>query len=167
MSASSASTTPPTGGLTRKIIQRIIYGIVVLVALLLILITALVHHFTYDACANIDGRQKKVPFGFHLEGDDQCVANPLPPAPKVLAPTERPWSIQTLDIPDEGLRVYLYQGWKDWPIGGPITITPDGGQPLHDEPGVINHFGFQADGMYTVRANPIGSKRQIQLYNRW
>jgi hypothetical protein len=42
-------TTPPTGGITQKIIKRVICGAVVLVALFLLLVTALVHHFTYVA----------------------------------------------------------------------------------------------------------------------
>ena len=90
------------------------------------------------------------------------------PPPPVYVPCRGEWGFRTLDIPAEGLPVYLCQGWKDWPIGGPITITPQGGgKPLDDQPGATNHFGYTPDGMYIIRANPVGSTRQIQLYNQW
>jgi hypothetical protein len=82
-------------------------------------------------------------------------------------PAERPWTFQTLEIPPEGLPEYLYQGWKDWPKGGAITITTPSGEVLHDKPGVKVNFGFQPNGVYTFRTDPVGSKREVQIYNRW
>jgi hypothetical protein len=100
---------------------------------------------------------------------DRVVAAAHPPAlptPPVYVPCQGEWGFQTLDIPEEGLLVYLCQGWKDWPKGGAITITPKGGEPLHDQPGMVNHFGYQPNGLYTIRADPAGSTRQVQLFNR-
>jgi hypothetical protein len=99
---------------------------------------------------------------------EEALKNPTPPAiQRTIAPAEKPWTMRTMEIPAEGLPVYLYQGWQDFPIGGAITITTPGGQVLHDKPGVINHFGFQLDGLYTFRADPVGSTRQVQVMNRW
>jgi len=85
----------------------------------------------------------------------------------VVVQTQRPWTIQTFDIPEGGLPVYLYPGWKTFPLHGKITITTPSGQILHDEPGVLYNFGWQNEGGYTFQADPIGSKRGVGIYNRW
>ena len=36
-----------------------------------------------------------------------------PPEQRIIVPVERPWTMQTLGIPPQGLPVYLYPGWKD------------------------------------------------------
>ncbi len=86
--------------------------------------------------------------------------------------TPNPWSPKTLDIPREGVMVYLYPGWTDCPLGGAITITPidnrgNKGIPLHDKPREINHFPYQPEGNFLVLGDPVGSKRSVQIYNRW
>lgn len=87
-------------------------------------------------------------------------------------PTPNPWSSKTIDIPREGVVVYLYPGWTVCPLGGAITITPitfDGkkGVTLHDAPGEINHFPYQPEGNFLILGDPVGSKRSVQIYNRW
>lgn len=85
----------------------------------------------------------------------------------VPGPCEGAWSFRTIDIPPAGIPVYLCEGWKDFPLGGGITITNPGGVVLQDEPGTPHDFGFQEDGLYVIRPNPAGSPRQVNLYNRW
>jgi len=89
------------------------------------------------------------------------------PPTRVITVVEKVWKIETFDIQPEGLRVYLYQGWKDFPLGGNIVIVTPSGERLHDGPGVITHFGFQTDGTYTIYPDPSGSTRSVQLYNKW
>lgn len=88
-------------------------------------------------------------------------------SPESTAADSSGWTFQTFDIPAEGLRVYLYPGWKDSPLGGAITIEFPGGVTLRDAPEVINHIASQPEGIYIFRAYPVGSKRQVRIYNRW
>jgi hypothetical protein len=81
--------------------------------------------------------------------------------------TQRAWTPQTLEIPDEGLSVYLYQGWRGFTQGGAIIITTPEGKVFHDKPGVPTYMGIQPEGIYVFRPDPQGSKRSIVLYNRW
>lgn len=90
-----------------------------------------------------------------------------PPAPRVLAPTERPWSFKTVEIPPEGMSVYLRSGWRGFTQGGAVIITSPGGKIFHDKPGVPTQLGYQPDGMYVFRGDPVGSKRSMVIYNRW
>lgn len=87
-------------------------------------------------------------------------------------PIQNPWSSRTIDIPREGVVVYLYPGWSDVPMGGAITITPidsmgKKGVSLHDAPREINKFPYQPEGNFLIEADPKGSKRSVQIYNRW
>jgi hypothetical protein len=90
-----------------------------------------------------------------------------PPQQRIIVPAERPWTFRTVEIQAEGLPVYLYQGWRGFTQGGAITITTPGGRVFKDRPGVTTDLGFQPDGMYIFRADPPGSQRQVQIYNRW
>lgn len=105
-----------------------------------------------------------------LLGVSSCVSSRRAELASVEAPTapaERLWAFKTLDIPPEGLPVFIYRGARGWPKGGAITVsTKEGRLLLRDEPGVTNKWDFP-DGLYIVRADPIGSTRQIQLHNRW
>lgn len=73
----------------------------------------------------------------------------------------------TYDIPQSGLRIYLHPGWKDFPILGAITIINPKGDALEDGPGVINHFGYQQEGWYTIFPNPRESERKVQILDTW
>src|SRR3989344_2245013 len=133
-------------GRTHPTAQKI-FGVIVLVCLLLAIIGGA------RGC-NKRAKAKKAAAELAAQKD----AN----KPKTIVPVERPWTFQTVEIPAEGIPIYLYQGWKDWPKNGPITITTPGGQVLQDQPGAENHFGFQPDGMYIFRADPQGSNRKVQ-----
>jgi len=90
------------------------------------------------------------------------------PAPVVVPPAQRPFTTKPLEIPAEGMTVYLYWGWKASALDGAITITAQrGGQIIHDRPSVMRDIGFQPDGWYTFASNPPGEKRQVQVENRW
>jgi len=92
-------------------------------------------------------------------------AHPAPPAE--VPAIEKPWTLKTLDIPAEGLAVYLYPGWEDYALGGDITITPpEGGKVLHDQPGADHNWGRQPEGIYLFRADPPGP-RKVSILNRW
>jgi hypothetical protein len=77
------------------------------------------------------------------------------------------WTNKTFEVPDGGLPVHLYPGWQTYPLGGAITITTPGGHILKDAPGVENDFGWQPEGDYIIRPDPLGSKRKVTIYNRW
>jgi peptidylprolyl isomerase len=82
---------------------------------------------------------------------------------------QRTWSYRTFEIPSEGVRVYLYPGWTDQPLGGAITITTPNGNILPDRPEgwQTRSFGYQPEGFYVFRADPKGSKRNVEIYNLW
>lgn len=108
-------------------------------------------------------------------GDDDDPVSPSTPTSgsgyvphtRTMPTVDLSWSHQTFDIPAQGLPVYLYPGWKDFAFGGAITITTPSGHVLHDEPGVNHQWGFQPAGMYIFRADPMGSRRSVQIYNQW
>jgi hypothetical protein len=106
---------------------------------------------------------------YRRAGDGKCVVGtpPPPPAPHTVVPAEKPWTFRTLEIPAGGLAVQLYSGWKDFAFGGDITITTPNGQVLRDQPGVNHQWGLQPDGLYVFLADPAGSKRSVQILNRW
>ncbi|HTE49051.1 MAG TPA: hypothetical protein VK675_04045, partial [Candidatus Paceibacterota bacterium] len=85
-------------------------------------------------------------------------------APVMVQPVE---TFRTLDIPAQGLPVYLRQGWKSFPIGGSIIIVNPSGRRIEDKPGEMRDWGFQPDGIYTFHADPPGSSRKVRIYNRW
>ncbi len=93
-------------------------------------------------------------------------AKKAPVAPTAVT-VERPWTFRTLEIPVNGLAVYLHQGWKGWPKGGVIIITTPGGQVFRDQPGVDNDIGSPGDGIYIFLADPKGSERKVEILNRW
>lgn len=88
------------------------------------------------------------------------------PAPRQVVPAQRPWTFKTLEIPPQGIPVYLYLGAKGFPQGGAITITTPDGKLFHDRPGTLIQLEPQ-EGIYIYRADPEGSKRSIMVYNRW
>ncbi len=92
------------------------------------------------------------------------VENPL-----VLEKHTRIISTRTLDIPVSCLHVYLRQGWKSYPKGGPVEIRNADGQLVHiDRPGVDYNHGYQPDGMYSFCAVESGdSNRRVEIYNDW
>jgi hypothetical protein len=90
-----------------------------------------------------------------------------PAPPKIVAPVERPWTTRTFDVPTTGLRLYLYAGSVRYPkLGGVLTQTSNG-KSYVDLPG-IDHDGMNnPDGWFTFLPDPLGSKRRIEIYNRW
>ena len=91
-----------------------------------------------------------------------------PPQPRPIPPTQRPWSFRTLNIPSgDGIAIHLSQGWRGFTQGGAITITTPSGRLFHDKPGISTEMGFQPDGIFVFRAEPVGSARKIVIYNRW
>lgn len=75
---------------------------------------------------------------------------------------------RTIEIVGEvGVPVYLRQGWRGFTQGGPITITTPDGKVYHDQPGVPTKMGYQPDGVFIFRADPVGSERRVVIYNRW
>jgi hypothetical protein len=117
-------------------------------------------------CRNEDGNWGKISAGSYRDNAGDCIVGDLPSPPKIV-PAEKPWTFRTLEIPIGGLTVQLYSGWKDFAFGGDITITTPGGQVLKDQPGVNHQWGLQPDGMYVFLADPAGSKRSVQILNRW
>jgi hypothetical protein len=86
---------------------------------------------------------------------------------KNVVPAERPWTTRTFDVPDEGLRLYLYAGSARYPkLGGVLTHTSSGVSYV-DLPGVDHDGMNNPDGWFTFLPNPPGSKRRIEIYNRW
>jgi len=90
-----------------------------------------------------------------------------PAQQQVIVPTQSPWTTRTLQIPPEGVSVFLSCGWNGITKGGPIFITTPRGQTFQDRPGVTTNLGVQPDGVYSFQADPPGSKRSIEIYNRW
>jgi len=90
-----------------------------------------------------------------------------PPVPRVLAPAERLRTSRTFDIPAEGLRLWLEPGSDRYPLGGGVkTLTPSG-RLYVDRPGVNFPGESNSAGWFTFLPDPLGSKRQIEIYNRW
>ena len=119
-------------------------------------------------CRNEDEEWVKIPANSYKNAAGNCVVGTPPPPPtQSIVPAEKPWTFRTLEIPAGGLAVQLYSGWKDFAFGGDITITTPGGQILKDQPGVNHQWGLQSDGMYVFLADPAGSKRSVQILNRW
>ncbi|MES3032102.1 MAG: hypothetical protein V4699_02560 [Patescibacteria group bacterium] len=81
-------------------------------------------------------------------------------------PAEKPWTFRTLTVPANGLAVKLYKGFKEWPKGGPVSITLPSGEVVSDQPGVEVKFDEQ-DGIYIFMADPKGSERKVEILNRW
>ncbi len=100
-----------------------------------------------------------------VKGCTKTSKTTTPPA-RVTVPAEKPWTFRTLTIPPGGLVVYLHQGCKGWPKGGAVIITTPDGRILRDQPGVDNDLG-PGDGIFIFRADPEGSKRQVEILNRW
>ncbi len=68
----------------------------------------------------------------------------------------------------EGTPVYLCPGWKTFPMGGAITITnSDGREIVREAPGENPQIGYQPAGVYTLRADPVGSERTVKIFNSW
>lgn len=98
----------------------------------------------------------------------KAIKAPTTPATtRQVTTTERPWTIKEFDLSAEEVRVYLYPGWKDFPLLGKITIETPSGDVLQDAPGVPVKFGYQPPGWYTFHADPKGSKRGVRIYNQW
>ena len=94
--------------------------------------------------------------------------NPPPARVVALVPAPNPWTFKMITIPKGGIAVRLYNGWKTWPKGGAILITTPNMEVLKDQPGVINHFGDQPDGIYLITSDPVGIEgRKVEIYNRW
>ncbi len=79
--------------------------------------------------------------------------------------------IEHENIPDSGVAEYLCPGWKTFPLGGSdkeggITITTPDRRTLRDAPGVKVDFGWQPEGDYIFRPDPIGSKRGVRIFTR-
>ena len=123
----------------------------------------------HTQCRNEDEDWVKIPAGSYRDAAGDCLVGtpPPPPAAHTVVPAEKPWTFRTLEIPAGGLAVQLYSGWKDFAFGGDITITTPNGQVLRDQPGVNHQWGLQPDGLYVFLADPAGSKRSVQILNRW
>ena len=90
-----------------------------------------------------------------------------PPTRHTVA-AERPWTSRTFDdIPEHGLRLWLEQGSARYPkLGGVKTITSSGVVYV-DLPGVDNDGMNNPAGWFTFFPDPPGSRRGIEIYNRW
>lgn len=84
---------------------------------------------------------------------------------KVSPPTKEHPVTRTLDIPEQGLPVYLSGAWHEFPIGGKITITNPNGEILPDEPGTVHNYGWQPNGIFIFRADPPGAQRKVTIVN--
>lgn len=89
---------------------------------------------------------------------------------------QQSWTFETYDpIPKKGLRVYLYPGWKSFPLGGLIDIkTPDGaiirhrhGTDLTENTSPSLLRSIEQKGWYTFYPNPLGSERGVIIFNCW
>jgi hypothetical protein len=143
--------TPSTGGLTRKIIQRVIQGVVAFLTLLTLLMMALVYHFNKPAKSTSQPAHSQV----------------SPVAPTAPTVTVRPWTSRTFDIPENGLRLWLEQGAATYPKLGIVEITTPSGRVIKDTPGIDKNGGYESAGFYSFKADPPESKRKIEIYNRW
>lgn len=84
-----------------------------------------------------------------------------------IPPAARPRTSQTFDIPDGGHRVWLGQGPKFYPKGGPVRVTTPSGSTFISVPGVDRKHGYEPDGYYVLHAEPTGSVRGMEINNRW
>src|SRR3989344_3279641 len=104
-------------------IKKVVGGIIAIILLLLVMLIGF--------CS----RQKKPVAATPAAG---ATATQSAPAPSLLC--QGAWDFRTIEIPTEGIPVYLCQGWKPFPLGGKIVITNPEGKPLNDEPGVEKYF---------------------------
>lgn len=78
------------------------------------------------------------------------------------------WKICTFErIPPGGLTVYLYPGWKTFPLGGTNKIITPSGKVIRDEPGVHQDIGYMEEGNYIIRPSPENAQHGVEIYNQW
>lgn len=120
-------------------------------------------------CLNI-GTEKwiNVANGFYRGYEGKCITGPKPaPVPVVVKVRERLRTAQTLEIPQEGLRVWLEEAPAIYPKLGSIRVRTPSGRSYTDTPGVDYYPGYESAGWYTFHPQPSGAERKVQIYNRW
>ncbi|MEK7219492.1 MAG: hypothetical protein AAB687_02355 [Patescibacteria group bacterium] len=84
---------------------------------------------------------------------------------------QRPKTSRTFEIPQEGLRVWLEEAPATYPKLGEIIIKTPSGRVIHDKPGIDTFRSgsepFEPAGWYTFLPDTPGSKRKVEIYNRW
>ena len=93
------------------------------------------------------------------------------PAEAARAAISRPKTSQTFDIPEGGLRIWLEEAPAIYPKLGVIKITTPSGRVIKDTPGIDTYAPgaepFEPAGWYIFHADPPGSTRKVEIYNRW
>ncbi|MBI5139712.1 hypothetical protein HZA26_03845 [Candidatus Nomurabacteria bacterium] len=150
MSHDTTATTPSTAEAGKG--RSIVVG--VLLILMFALIVIRVKYFRSD-----DGQQESstVPTSAPAQAREEV---------RLPGPCEGPATPRTFDVPDEGLVVYLCQGMESFPTGA-VTMTNAEGRLYHDSPEKPARLGYQKNGVWIIRPDPIGSNRKIRIFNRW
>lgn len=94
-----------------------------------------------------------------------------PPSARVIIPVVRPRVPRTLEIPQEGLRIWLEESPAIYPKLGVIIIETPSGRIIYDQPGMDTFRPgsepYEPAGFYTFRPDPPESIRRVEIYNRW
>jgi hypothetical protein len=81
--------------------------------------------------------------------------------------TFRQKTSRMFQIPEECLHLDLEEGPDFYPKGGGIRITSPSSKSFVDMPGVDRKQAYEPPGSWTFCAEPKGSVRKIEIYNKW
>ncbi len=145
--------TPPIG---RKKSERVIAGWLVVIGIVIAVVAGT--GYQYDKAKQKAEVEKAKAAAY---------AAAHPPAQRIIVRAQRPWTSQTFDVPAGGLRLWLESGSARYPkLGGVLTHTSSG-RSYVDQPGVDHDGMNNPAGWFTFLPDPPGSKRKIEIYNRW